>query len=376
MIPVEQTHLSISAISHPGMSGKNNEDFYAVSSYQVSQRNKTPSVLVVLADGVGGHNAGEVAAKIASETITNLIAESDATRPLKTLETAIIEAGIEVARNATETHQYHGMGSTCACAWVIGDRLYIGSVGDSRIYIIRNRSIQQLSTDHTWVQEAIEHGIIEKSEAKDHPQAHVIRRYLGSHRNVVPDLRLRLREGETDEQALENQGLRLKAGDTLLLCSDGLTDLVNENEILATLQNNSNEQAVNSLVALANERGGHDNITIVTLEMPADYNGPGKIPLLKRKERENRLRWYVLLVLSILIILITAVVTWLLRQEILPPIHIQSQPSPTETLVVTPFETQQSEGFSATMTPDFDPTETTISDTYTPWPTHTYPPEP
>ena len=376
MIPKEQNHLSISAISHPGMSGKNNEDYYLVSSYQVSHSNKTPSVLVVLADGVGGHNAGEVAAKIASETITNIIAESDATRPLQTLETAIIEAGREVSRTATETHQYLGMGSTCACAWVIENRLYIGSVGDSRIYIIRNRSIQQLSTDHTWVQEAIEHGIIERSEAKDHPQAHVIRRYLGSQRNVIPDLRLRLREGETDEQALENQGLKLKTRDTLLLCSDGLTDLVDDNEILEILQNNTNEQAVNYLVALANERGGHDNITIVTIEMPASYNRHGMVTLTKSKEKRNRFRWFILLTISILTIFIIIFVTWLLRQELLPPIITQPQPAPTETLEITPLATEHLEGLSSTITPDLDPTKTSIKITYTPWPTHTYPPEP
>ena len=376
MIPADQSHLSVSAISHPGMSGKNNEDDYAVTSYQISHSNKTPSVLVVLADGVGGHNAGEIASKITTKTLTKIISESNAVTPLKTLENAIIQAGQEVARKAAENQEYRGMASTCACVWVIDNRLYTASVGDSRIYLTREHSIQQLTTDHTWVQEAIDHGIIKPEEAKDHPQAHVIRRYLGSQSKAIPDLRLRLREDETDEEAVGNQGMKLRSGDKILLCSDGLTDLVEEKEIFKILQNNPNEQAVNSLVALANNRGGHDNITIVTLEVPPHFK-PGKhLTVIKGKLRKNRLRWFVLLVISSLIIVITALITWLFSQDFFGALDTQIPPSPTVSTEMTPLSTEEIENLSLTLTPTFDQTETPIRDTYTPWPTHTYPAEP
>jgi protein phosphatase len=273
MIPIEKAHVDVAAQSHPGMSGKNNEDRFAVSAYQVSAADPTPTTLAVVADGVGGHRAGEVAAELAVEKITQQVAESEARNPVKTLTNAIVKVGEMVRDQAEEQDGQKGMGSTCACVWIIGDRLYTASVGDSRIYLIREGRIQQITTDHTWVQEAIEHGALTPEQARNHPNVHVIRRYLGSKQPVVPDVRLRLSPEDSDTQAERNQGTRLKTNDRLLLCSDGLTDLVKDDEILAALQTNPLEAAVQYLINLANHRGGHDNITVVSL----DYTGqPGE----------------------------------------------------------------------------------------------------
>ena len=192
MIPIEKAHVDVAAQSHPGMSGKNNEDRFAVSAYQVSAADPTPAALAVVADGVGGHRAGEVAAELAVEKITQQVAESDARNPVKILTNAIVKVGEMVRDQAEEQDGQKGMGSTCACVWIIGDRLYTASVGDSRIYLIREGQIQQITTDHTWVQEAIEHGALTPEQARNHPNVHVIRRYLGSKQPVVPDVRLRL----------------------------------------------------------------------------------------------------------------------------------------------------------------------------------------
>jgi PPM family protein phosphatase len=268
LIPAEHPHIKVFSATHPGMRGKNNEDRFGVSSFQPAADKGVPSILAIVSDGIGGHRAGEVAAGLAVETITRVVAESSPADPENVLREGIIRASEIIREQAEADIGKKGMGATCACVWVIGNRLYAASVGDSRIYLVRGETIRKLSTDHTWVQEAIEVGLLDPEQARNHPNAHVIRRYLGSPQTVVPDFRLRLNPDETDEQALKNQGLRLISGDFLLLCSDGLTDLVDDSEILAALKTKDLDSATNWLVELANERGGHDNITIIALQMP------------------------------------------------------------------------------------------------------------
>lgn len=267
MIVSQRSHLTVKAATHAGLSGKNNEDRYAVCAFELEGDLRAPSVLAVVADGIGGHRAGEVAAELATETICQSVAQSNGRQPARVLEQAIIRAGEIIAASAQRDAVQKGMGTTCACAWVIGDQLYTASVGDSRIYLIRNKQIQRLTTDHTWVQEAIDRGVIRPEEARSHPNAHVIRRYLGSLQPVVPDMGLRLGTG-MDGEAEQNQGARLLPNDVLLLCTDGLTDLVQDDEILEVIERRGAQTGVLELVNLANRRGGHDNITIVTLGMP------------------------------------------------------------------------------------------------------------
>jgi protein phosphatase len=251
------------------MKGKNNEDRFSVSAHRLSESDNTPSLLAVVCDGVGGHSAGEVAAELAVHKLSSVVADSDAQNPVEILRLGVTEASQAVRAESEKRAAVKGMASTCVVVWVIADRLYTAYVGDSRIYLIRGDTIQQLTTDHTWVQEAIEYGALTPEQAKNHPNAHVIRRYLGSATPPEPDFRLRLTPNDTDEQAIANQGTRLQPGDYLLLCSDGLHDLVEKDEILTTVKNETREQALHSLTNLANERGGHDNITIILIDIPA-----------------------------------------------------------------------------------------------------------
>ncbi len=268
MISVNQAHLFVAARSHPGMSGKTNEDRYSVVAYRLPRRRSVASVLAIVTDGIGGHRAGEIAAEIAIDTIQKSISKSNAAHPVEVLREAAVLANQTIIQTAEGSPQLEGMGTTCACGWVIGDRLYTVSVGDSRIYLVRGNTIRQISVDHTWVQEAVDNGILSPEEARSHPNSHVIRRFLGSRNPVVPDMRLRLHSGETDAQSEANQGLRLFPGDQVFLCSDGLTDLISEEEILATLKNHRQELALDQLITLTNQRGGHDNITAIALEVP------------------------------------------------------------------------------------------------------------
>jgi protein phosphatase len=270
MIKTDQAHLQIAAGSHPGATGKQNEDRCRVTAFMGGKRGKTPSVLAVLCDGIGGHRAGEVAAEMGVLIITDVVAQSDGRHPLEALTEAIAQASAAIYEASQADQGRSGMGATCACAWVIGDRLYTANLGDSRIYLLREGHFIQLSTDHTWIQEAIDAGILTDGEGDNHPNAHVIRRYLGAKGAPEPDLRLWFFDGEDDEAARANQGLRLRPNDLLLLCSDGLTDLVSDAEIQQVLEAQELHAAPAVLIGMANERGGHDNITVALLKAPAE----------------------------------------------------------------------------------------------------------
>jgi serine/threonine protein phosphatase PrpC len=259
--------MIVAELSHPGEKRSENEDRYTVLNYRTEVKQK-PALLAVVADGIGGHQAGEVAAQITVETIVNKLTSAEVVDPIAQLREAVVNAGRAVMQAAEKEPELEGMGSTVAVAWMIDSRLYITSAGDSRIYLLRENNLCQITIDHTWVQEAIDYEIIKPEEAKDHPQAHVLRRYIGSRELPNPDMRLRLEQDESDTKSEANQGLQLQRDDQILLCSDGLTDLVEDSEIREALQSQSPREAVISLVDLARERGGHDNITVVLLVVP------------------------------------------------------------------------------------------------------------
>ncbi len=385
MKPVERAHLHVAADSHPGMSGKNNEDRYAISAFEIEGAQPVRSVLAVVSDGIGGHRAGEIAAEIAVETISQVIAASDGRQPSQTLEDAIGLASEKIFRQAEQQADQRGMGATCACCWVIGDRLYTANVGDSRIYLLRNGDIHQISTDHTWIQEALDHGALTPEQARGHPNAHVIRRYLGSRQPVEPDHRLRLNPHETDSQALANQGLQLNPGDLLLLCSDGLTDLVEPDEILGILKNHDQDQAIRVLINLANQRGGHDNITIVSLLMPDVVPQVKPVPV----SGSRKLLQPTCLGLGALAVLGIAGLIGIFLLLNLPKPVVQSSPSPSltwtaqaETLQpgIVPTNLIQFTATEALLplattppasSPTLLPSPTAIIATLTPWPTNT-----
>ncbi len=385
MKPVERAHLHIAADSHPGMSGKNNEDRYAISAFEIEGSPAVQSVLAIVSDGIGGHRAGEVAAEIAVETISQVVAASDGSQPNQTLDEAIGVASENIFQQAEQQIDQKGMGATCACCWVIGSRLYTANVGNSRIYLLRNGGIRQISTDHTWIQEALDHGALTPDQARGHPNAHVIRRYLGSRQPVEADHRLRLNSQESDSQALANQGLQLLSGDLLLLCSDGLTDLVEPDEILGILKNHGQDQAVRVLINLANQRGGHDNITVVSLQVPTNIHPAKPVPEPKR----NRLLRPACLGIGALAILGLAGLIGIFLILNLPKPILDDSPSPTLTWTipsatsrpaVIPTDFVQvtatdmlrpTETLRPANTATFPPSPTALITTLTPWPTNT-----
>ena len=266
MIPVEKAHLNIAAATDPGRKGKNNEDQFAVTAHTLNQGDRTPSVFAIVADGIGGHRAGEVASNIAVEMICDAVASSNASQPLAIMEAAILKASQAIQAQGSNTEAQFGMGTTTVCAWVIGDRLYTTHVGNSRIYLLRRRRLVQLNVDHTWVREAIDAGALTTDQARSHPHANIIRRYLGS--EVNPQVDMRLRTDRNSQYLTENQAFILRPGDRILLCSDGLNDMVVDTQIARIMGSTDINQAALDLIDAANEAGGKDNITVVILEMP------------------------------------------------------------------------------------------------------------
>ncbi|HTX92834.1 MAG TPA: protein phosphatase 2C domain-containing protein [Anaerolineales bacterium] len=314
MIRTKRAHLHVTAISHPGMAGRENEDRFGVASFRLGEEESTKSVFAIVSDGIGGHRAGEVAAEMAVETISHMVAQSDGHNPLETLDQAIQVTSDSIAARAKDDTQRLGMGTTCACAWVIGKKLFTASVGDSRIYLLRNGSLMQLTVDHTWVQEAVEKGILQPEDARNHPNIHVIRRYLGSPKTPQADTRMRLAKDESDTQSRSHQGLRLLPGDLLLLCTDGLTDVVTDDEIEPTVRGKELEAAAQALIDLACSRDAQDNLTVVLMLVPWGKNPP--------KKKSKFWKWALIGLAALLgLAAVIAGATWIVFRFVLPPVH-------------------------------------------------------
>jgi PPM family protein phosphatase len=378
MIRSNQTHLPVIARTHPGMTGKNNEDRYAVTAYRLRSNHATPALLAVLSDGIGGHRAGEVAAEIVVSSITEFVAESTKGDPTEILVQAVQKASDDVYNRAQAELTQRGMGATCVVAWIIGSRIYAAMVGDSRLYLMRDQAIQQLSTDHTWIQEALERGFLQPDQVRGHPNAHVIRRYLGSPTPPKVDIRLHLTGKENESQAEANQGFLLQPGDRLLLCSDGLTDLVDAEEILEIFRSSPPAKATQALIDLANQRGGHDNITLVEIEVPSTPAHAG-VPWTRRIWSLGCLGAVVAaLVISGLIL----GGLWYFQNGANPTPTTAATPAPLLSTLTTPqprqtpLPTEPGPEIFGTLLPSATPTPSFLlpspgSPSLTPWPTNT-----
>ena len=366
---IETAHMPVVARTHPGMTGKNNEDRYGVSAFSFG-RGDVPVLLAVLCDGIGGHKAGEVAAEMAVNGISHAVAASDGRQPLEALRTAVRQTGEAIFAQSQANGEQRGMGATLSCAYIQDRSLYTATVGDSRIFLLRGGRLSQLSTDHTWIQEALENGILTPDQVKGHPNAHVIRRFLGSPVPPEPDFRLKLSGSETNEEAEANQGLALETGDVLLLCSDGLTDLVTNQEIEAVLGSMKMDEAADILVSMACQRGGHDNITLILIQVPEAR------PVSKRKWPRLALFGGIsLVVLLILLGLLFALTGWLDRQPVkedggtpAPFAQTVGPGAATELETLPPLEFPTETPKAVTASPS--------GPTITPWPTHTFAPSP
>ena len=221
--------------------------------------------LYAVLDGMGGANAGDVAAQVARDAVREFVHQHrTALPPRELLEAAIVGASAAVFGESQRHRDRHGMGTTVvACLVVDAQRVVIGHVGDSRAYLWRDGRLQAMTRDHTIVEELVDRGLLSAEEAERHPYKNVLSRNLGA-------------KPETRVDCLH---LELRPGDRLLLCSDGLTDMVKESEIAEVLASRAaSEDACGALVDLALEHGGRDNVTVIVTTIHFDEPGgnPGR----------------------------------------------------------------------------------------------------
>jgi Serine/threonine protein phosphatase len=242
-------------MSHVGRQRQHNEDAYLVDQ-KVN--------LFLVADGMGGHAAGEIASQMAVDSIAEFIlqtVEDEGTWPhaydehlkrsTNRLMAALKLANTRVLDAMRKDARLRGMGTTVVASLVDENTVSVAHVGDSRAYMVRDAQLSRITNDHSWVFEQVQAGMLTEAEAEKHPLRNVITRALGGALSVTP----------------EANEIECRSGDVFLLCSDGLTGMVPDDEILRVLTEHEDlEKACESLINLANERGGYDNITAVLLK--------------------------------------------------------------------------------------------------------------
>lgn len=223
-----------------------NQDYVFTSETAVGN---LPNLFLV-ADGMGGHKAGEYASRFTVDTIVESVKASRETEPVAIMKEAVTKANELLIEEARADEKKSGMGTTIVVATILGKKLYVANVGDSRLYLV-NREISQITRDHSLVEEMVRLGEMDKAEAKDHPDKNVITRAIGA----IPDVVIDFFEVELEEE------------DTVLMCSDGLTNMIEDEDIkkIILTQRDIAEKA-EKLIMTANENGGKDNITVVVIE--------------------------------------------------------------------------------------------------------------
>ena len=223
-----------------------NQDFVYASDQPVGNL----SNMLIVADGMGGHNAGDLASRYTVESMVDYIEKAVEKRPIPLLAEAIHHANELVVEKAKSDKALEGMGTTVVAATVQENYLYVANVGDSRLYLI-DQEIEQITRDHSLVEEMIRVGELQRKDAKSHPDRNIITRAVGVRTPVKIDF----------------FDIKLEPGDVILLCSDGLTNMVEDEDILRIVKKSSSlKEAAQRLVTEANKNGGKDNISVVLAE--------------------------------------------------------------------------------------------------------------
>ncbi len=256
----KQLRLDVAQLTDVGRKREHNEDnmAFVIPKDPLVMTNK--GALFIVADGMGGHAAGEVASEIAVDTVSNMYYQDDSDDVAVSLLRAIRRANASIHQRSAENMLRTGMGTTCVAAVLRGNMAYIANVGDSRAYLLRGSQVKQISQDHSWVAEQVRAGLLTEDQARTHAQRNVITRCLGT-------------QAEVDVDVFHEE---LNEGDSLVLCTDGLSGLVSDEELLRIVDQFVPQESVYHLVERANENGGPDNITaIVARVQEVDEEPPG-----------------------------------------------------------------------------------------------------
>ncbi len=234
--------------SDVGMMRTINQDSIFVSSKPVGKLQN----LYIVADGMGGHKAGDVASRVAIDNFVKYVYTTNMTDPANILDAGIISVNKDIFQMANSNKDFAGMGTTFVAATIMENHMYIANVGDSRLYLV-NRDIKQITRDHSLVEDMVKMGLLERDDARTHYKKNVITKALGvaDDKASTPDI----------------FEIEIEAGDKILLCSDGLTNMVEDYEIKKIINTNETlEEAVRQLIEEANENGGKDNISAIIVE--------------------------------------------------------------------------------------------------------------
>jgi len=204
-------------------------------------------LLFAVADGLGGHNAGELASSMAIEALGQEMENAPPSWPVqKRLKRAVQEANLRIYSKATTVPELRKMGTTLTASALVGSTLVTAHVGDCRLYLLRDGALTQLTKDHTWVWEQVQYGILSPDEARNHPRRNILSRCLG-HELIV---------------GIDVLSINVQPGDVLLQCSDGIHTLISDSEMIELLQSAVPEKACQTMVQNAREAGGHDNLSV------------------------------------------------------------------------------------------------------------------
>lgn len=239
--------LKTFSITDIGRRRKLNQDYIYSSEQPVGH---LPNLFLV-ADGMGGHNAGDYASRITVETVVERASDSKETDPMRILDEAIQSANALVCKQAGESPELEGMGTTLVAASCRGESLYVANVGDSRLYVVNGSGIRQITRDHSWVEEMVSRGGIQRADARTHPDKNIITRAVGVEDRVEVDFFT----------------VQLEKGDEILMCTDGLTNMLEDEDIRMILDGARDiVEKAQKLVKAANENGGRDNISVVLID--------------------------------------------------------------------------------------------------------------
>ena len=240
--------MKVFAKTDIGKAREINQDFYFISEPSDDLQ------IFILADGMGGYNGGEVASKLAAISAKNYLSnnfykiEHDRESILKLIKNAVEYANMIVYEKSKQEKELEGMGTTIELCLIYNNKVYIGHVGDSRVYRLRKDFFRKLTTDHSYVEKLVKEGTISREEAYNHPKKNMLLKALGCTPYVEPDCMVK----------------GFLKDDILLISSDGLTNMLRDEEIYNIIKENP-ENAVNKLVDKANEQGGYDNITAIII---------------------------------------------------------------------------------------------------------------
>jgi len=256
-----RTGIEVSSQSDIGCVRTNNEDSFGYWEPEDDQLFLRKGRLAVVADGMGGYEGGQEASRLAVETLMAVYRDFDGDNPQDALIAALQTAHERIREYSFAHPKLRGMGTTCTAAAIVRgthgsaqyDELYYVHIGDTRLYLIRDRQITRVTRDHSYVGRLVEAGMISQEEAEHHPQRNILTAALGTNPDLIMDS-----PGHPEP---------LRPEDVLLICSDGLWGLVRDAEILDAVENKSAEQAGRELIELARERGGPDNITVEILRL-------------------------------------------------------------------------------------------------------------